>query len=134
MDSTTEEMKEAFDLIDKAQIGKINREQLELLIKILGFPPQELDNQAEYSFSNVQNIIANMNHHDTHQLENQFLTLCQRYDPENKGFITIPQMAQVFDEIGGDPSGEEFLETMRLGEHDYGDDIDYKNFLSQMMG
>jgi len=140
MDTSTtanyNEIKEAFDLVGKAQLGKINFKQLEILIKILGYNPQELEksNQPEYSLTDVQNIVASMNHPSPNEFEEQFMTACRRYDPNSTGFITIPQIAKVLQEFGEDCSEEEFLETMRLGEHDYGDQIDYKNFCLQMLG
>ena len=138
LNSDNAEIKEAFDLIDKSHLGKINKEQLETLMKILGFDPpdscfQGQDPSEEYNLSDVVTFINTKIKPNNVKFEGkEFLDKCRAYDPDNTGFITIPQMAKVLKHFDAS-SEEEYLETMRLGEFDYGENVYYKEFLRMMM-
>jgi len=67
-DDDGKDIREAFDIVDKAHFGKINTQQLLILIQILGYNPpedffQEKDQteESQHSFDDVMKIINTKN-------------------------------------------------------------------------
>jgi len=142
-DDEKKEIKEAFEIVDKAHIGKINKHQLQGLIQLLGYNPSDVyfqgkdhSDESQYDFNEVVEMINTKikpkHQNDLAKFEEEFLDACSVYDPEKTGFITISQMARVLKSFESS-SEEQFFEMMRLGERDYGDNIDYKDFCLKMI-
>lgn len=142
LEEKSREIKEAFDMFDRDKDGKINNNELNNVMKALGYNLTEKeiseimgendnDNDGKLKFEEVLNMLNNRSKEiDT---EDELIEAFRLFDKEGKGYIATEDIKHLLLMIGESMSNEEIEEIVTQADMDSDGKVSYQDFAKLML-
>jgi len=142
LEEKSREVKEAFDMFDRDKDGKINNNELNNVMKALGYNLTEKevseimgendnDNDGKLKFEEVLYLVNNRSKEiDT---EDELIEAFRLFDKEGKGYIGTEEIKHLLLMLGESMTNEEIEEIITQADLDGDGKVSYQDFAKLML-
>jgi calmodulin len=138
-DEKLEEFKEAFDLVDTNEDGRINVDEITKVLKTFGqektkeeikemISDIDADNSGEIDFDEFVTFMIKVQSEDLTE-EEEVIRAFETFDKDKNGYLTIDELRHILTTLGDKFTDEEVDEIFREADVNRDGKLEYKEFV-----